>query len=376
MEHSELQGNTIHKILSDNVLGYSELTGIAQRRCCSAVIGYLFRAKNLRALVQTLSNETGQRQSIKVAVFQNGYLLKNVKLWLFYCYRHKIASNSIFLGEEAAVAASKFEILSEDIVLLDIIDQETDKVLRRYARKYKALTLEKLDATLVRIFQEIRTWCHKFIFRKLRFVMTSQSMTVHDIEYELIGKGIQGLMQMYPLVESFLHAVNIIKRTLHNHGINIITSYTHQKRARVLKGADSTFYSNTVSYDAIQSVVDATNSEFIEGPRNDDLKMDVENLCKKLPHKKRYCVRLLSGYECPLFTDWLRSLGKIRNNAGSNAELQERLPALDYMRLIFEYLKVPFEKGMAFIRRLKDLFDPYRYQKPETVIRQYAVGGN
>lgn len=375
MEHSESQGNTIHKILSDNVEGYAELTVVAQRRCCSAVIGYLFRARNLRSLVQVLSNETCQKQSVKVSVFQNGYLLKNVKLWLFYCYRHKIATNNIFLGEEAARASLKFEIRPEDIVLMDILDQETDRTLRQYAKKYKALTLEKLDATLVRIFQEIRTWCHKFIFRKLRFVMTSQSMTVHDIEYELIGKGIQGLMQMYPLVESFLHAVNIIKRTLHNHGINIITSYTHQKRARVLRGADETFYSNTVSYDAIQSVVTAASNELIEDPKNNDLKIDVEKLCERLPHKKRYCVRLLSGYECPLFTDWLRSIGKVRALA-SNTDLQERIPAVEYMKLIFEYLKVPFEKGMAFINRLKELLNPYRHSEPETVIRQYAVGGN
>lgn len=351
-------------MLREHLPEFAQLPNSLQEQCCTHVLSYLFRIitfKEMRKRVLHLvgmkdANFTAFRNSLLV----NGYLLKHVKLWLFYCYRTGLSQHNRdnrFVQSEIERRRREFGVASCDRRLLSLIDAKTESALRKAAQEFKALKPESFDKVILEITKEIKVWVRKFVYRKMAFIMRSQSLDVEDLEYELVSKGIQGLFQIYPRIHSKEHATNFTKRVIHNHGINLINRYTHKKRARVLQNTDKTFYSNTVSFDAVQNILEAQENMRVEEDR--DLEIDVRNVYEHAPGKFKKLLILLQGASDMDFTRWLRRHGKVKDGE-SNDDLQERSDPWDYIRLALEFLKINVDRGLRYICELRRIFMPYK----------------
>lgn len=107
----------------------------------------------------------------------------------------------------------------------------------KYCRPWKLRKLNRIEHELL---LELKPFIGKFISKKMAFLIKSYGLTRHDLEHELVLKGLQSLYQHYPFFESEKHVINVMKRSIHNHGIDIIYKYTRKKNNR-LENKDGVF---------------------------------------------------------------------------------------------------------------------------------------
>ena len=128
--------------------------------------------------------------------------------------------------------------------------------------------------------QSIEVWIKKFAYRKLRFVATSNNFSLDDIVNDLRIKAVSSYYQIYPKAQSLAHHQNMVKRSIHHDGMNIITDNTSKKRARLQYVPDVGFV-NTIQ-GAITEKEDTDEGTFADvltdniarmqlGARNPDL---------------------------------------------------------------------------------------------------------
>ncbi len=314
---------------------------------------YLFRGLNYKAFAARLQKlcVVGHKPNIRAiteAIAQNGSVLRNLKVWIFYVVKNRVDYR------KANTLAEQWSIPAQDVLEFSNINRTTLAYLRKLSRQFKALTLERLDQSVVTIVHDIRDWLGKFVSRKLRFVIQSQGLHRHDVENELLYKGVQGLYAMYPCVQTSLHAKNVVKRVIHNQGINMIHHFTTQKVGRLLRDATGTFSARVIALDGAQlanAVAPNTTS---------DLALDLARSMRGFKPKQRSFVELLCGAYSKEFTDWLVSVGGY--SVDTNEELLDRLKPKRYIDLALRWLGIDAEAGARFLQHLQTLFTPYRIQ--------------
>lgn len=316
------------------------------------VVMYLFRGVNYRAFGARLTKLSGgQKPNVKAiteTLTQNGKVVRCLKVWMFFVVKNKCDAH------RSAVLAEQWSVVAEELSWFCNASRATLTYLKKLARQFKALTLEKLDAGIVRIVNETESWLGKFVNRKLRFVIQSQGLHRHDIENELLYKGIQGLYVMYPCVQSALHAQNVVKRVIHNQGINMIHHYTTQKIGRLLRDANGAFSARVVALDSL-------SMRGVAAPDScSDLSIDINRKMSNLLPKQQSLLSLLCGAYSTEFTDWLVSVGGYKIE--TNEELLDRLQPARYIELALRWLNVKPATGRRFMESLRDTFMHYRIQ--------------
>jgi hypothetical protein len=324
-----------------------------------AVLEYLFRVKNVRQVTKLFRQLGLLFSPIKDPLISNGYLMKNVKLWLYY--RH---CNGATLG-----LTSMFEVRVEDYKLHHYVSSTLDKHFRswRYAG-YKALTLIGFDRSVFKVYTSVETYTKKFVYRKMRFIVNAQSVTPLDLVNDCRDKALAALMHKYPCVETMLHAQNLARRTIKNHGMNLIDHYTTQSRNRTIRNPDGTFSNNVIPLHSLETGSDLTQSldwymadatggridSIRECDASRDLKITVKNLLSSYSGKRKAFITLLMGGYNQQFSEWLHSQGiKLDND-----ELFDRQP-LAYIKHSLTWLDVSQEAGQRFIGRLQEHFSSY-----------------
>lgn len=313
----------------------------------NATLMYLFRGFNYRtygARVAKLTEVKPNVRAITDAMSRSGSVVKNLKVWVFYVVKHKLDYKA------SLKLARKWDVSLRDVRAFGRIHRTVLAHLRKLAKQFNALTLEKLDGNIVSIMNETKTWMGKFVSRKLRFVIQSQGLHRNDIEHELVFKGIQGLLMMYPCVQTYLHATNVVKRVIHNQGINMIHHYTTQKVGRLQVDGAGAFHSKVISLDEAQL------NTIVAPETSNDLKIELGRALTKYSGKRRRFIELICGAYCPEFTTFLAETGY---KLDTNEELLDKLPSKDYMALALQHLNVSIKSGQAFLKELRAQFAPY-----------------
>lgn len=318
-------------------------------KCCSLVLDYVFRCLSVEGLKSELSSKAKLRNSSNFSEFReeltaSGYVFKNVKLWIFYLL--KIKASRITLHN-----AADFDVLPHDLVLFDLISYKTRNTIKKWSKTYKALSLRRMDENLCKIEIETSIWIKKFVYRKLRFIAESQGMDLMDIERELWLKGMIGLFMMYPKVESSLHALNIVKRVMHNHGMNLIKQYTHIKRARLIRDVSGAFINNSVDFALLDLETEDDGSA--------DLRIDLHRIVQSATTEERSLLSLLCGVGKE-DTDFYAYL----NNIGIKSEpdtLMNRIGLWGFLRHAARFLVMTFNDVVKFIKTLQWQLRDYRF---------------
>lgn len=311
----------------------------------NASVMYLFRGLDYSGYGARLAR-INQEVRVNTRAVTNGfascgYVLKTVKAWMFYTI--KLQSGRSQLG------ACEWRVHARDTRALANLDEKTRKYVERLGRKYSALSPSQLEKAVDFCYRETQTWLGKFVSRKLRFIVQSQGLHRNDIENELLYKGLQGLYTMYPRVECKLHAVNVVKRVMHNQGINMIHHYTSQKIGRLQSDSSGAWHIRVVSIDELQFAS-------VAAPEQSDLAVDLSLALYRYTGKRRTFIELLCGAYSERFTAWLGAAGR---RVETNEILYERLNTEEYVKLVLRYLNVSFEQGVKFMSELRLRFAAY-----------------
>lgn len=321
-------------------------------KCCSIILDYMFRCLSSEGMKAELESRLKPKSAYAFRDFQDdlsdsGYLYKNVKLWLFYLLKNRVKRLTL-------TDAHKFEVQTHDFVLFDLINYRTRNTIKGWGKSYKSLTLRKMDSHLNRMAADptLQTWVSKFVYRKLRFIADSQSMELTDLERELWLKGMSGLFMLYPRIENLIHATNIIKRVMHNHGMNMIKQYTHAKRSRLQRNADGTFSSVNIDFALLDLETDDTTDL-------SDIQMDVHKVVKSVDGKEKSLLHILCGIgiEENRFYEYLNSIG-IKSEPDT---LIKRIGLWGFLKHAAQFLTMTFNGAVRFVKSLQ-------YQ-----LREYAI---
>lgn len=348
--------NCIEKAIASHSPDFSEQPRKVRKVCVDLIIQYLFRLNNYKTLSKGLRE---QLEEVNVAtlldhVTNKGYITKNIKMWLYAGAADQKDTRSIYMTR-------KFKIEKQDQNLGSMLSTKTERHLKKLARKYPAISLEDMDEILLAVRMATHVWCRKFLNKKTLFIMRSEKMTLQDMHNEILYKGFRGLYLMYPMFKSPLHAVNIAKRTMRNQGLNLIQSYTTQKRGKVIRSEDKvTFYSNTVSlssYEPREGETDSVRAGSSQDIKNSDLHIDVKQFALGLRDKKKQMfVGLLMGIENQGFYDYLKKQKLLRK--------YDELPQAKFIDVCLDYLGVDRDKGYRFLHQMKQHFGGYSLTTP------------
>lgn len=323
--------NSIVRLMSNHLK-----EGFDEKAVTNATVMFLFRGLNYSNYSTLITSIVGYKPKMRELVNDlkcNGYLLKNLKLWLFYETKYPNKAKP-----------SKFNIEDNDVGILAILSPTTKRFLKSL-RKYAALTLNKFDTSVTRMFNDTDVWLGKFVSKKLRFVVQMQGLHRSDIETEIVYRGIQGVYAMYPFVDSYLHGVNIMKRCMRHAGLNLIQHYTSQKLQRLLKETDGTFQAKVVSFDSALPLL----KDLCTVDPDTGLKQDFIKFADNLPPKKKLFLDLLLGNTNQEFIQFL----------GKQKATIEKIEYNKYFQLVTEFIQVPIEAVGKFMAQLKQHFWSY-----------------
>jgi hypothetical protein len=285
-----------------------------------------------------------------------GYFIKNFKLWALKVIKDNLSP------QQALELTKKFGVSKSDFRFFKVFMQS------KYLKKVKKLvesrtihTIPKLDSFVVKAILSLDDYIKKFVRKKLIFITHGGHFTFDDIVSELRMYGIYAAYQQYPLVDSYLHLTNIMKRGIHNFGINMIKQNTTQSRQVLHRNDDGTFSGLKMSMSASSggyvSAIGATDIEgdCIEESSEDDFETSIDsiNLLKSTKGLKRDFLILHTGIFNQDFSDYLVEVGiNVPNDEWFDICLRNDIK--DYTNQCADYLNVTRYKAHTFLNELRN----------------------
>ncbi len=306
-----------------------ELEGVRDGELFSMLGRWLFRKYSSRMLSRKLSAACGSRiivHRITKAIMSTDILPLKIAM---VSYAHGYGVTAI------NKVCRKAGICERDLKHVRSMDVGLCKVLKSI--RYKGETPSKVKAEINAIFADIDGWTKRFAWKKLRFISMYQQvgMSIEDIIAELQCSVISPYLLQWPNMTSDLHKVNVMKRIMHNNGINLIKQYTR------FKVSGTTSVAGTVNTRLVSTDVLAE----LEAPvANRDLILDIKNLVLRYTGKKRQLLYLLMGTYNSSFSAWLKQ---------DNDEAFRKWSFGTYVKMCSKWLRVKLEAVHRFINSLR-----------------------
>lgn len=282
---------------------------------------YWFGKISLNDFIQSMpSKEEGVR--IKDVARQNGYILKNCKLYAYAYYAAQVQG-------ESAPDFKEYGVTKRDAALLRRLN-----LTHLSVKKYKVHTLKEFDAAVEYLTSEcpeIKKWIGKLVSKKMMFLIKSYGLAREEIESILKEAAVAALYKRYPRYESYLHFTNVAKTTMHNTAMSMISFYTTKGRARLQKNEEGAFEAVHVDV-AVLTDVTAPPSY---GSHLKELLEGIASLEEKLPPKAQQLLMCLAGHHDKGFSEYI----EVDNTEAVEAWSYER-----YLRKVRNYFEVTEEQ--------------------------------
>lgn len=288
------------------------------------VFSYLFGAIT-KYEYRDLIGDRAEAKALWALIASNGYVLKNCKL---YAYAQHVAR-----AQGLAISPARFGIEQGDVKILKDLD------LSYISTKYKALSLFDFDNLEGAILKSsaMNTYIGKFISKKLIFLCRSYGLSRTEIHGDLQCAALFAVRKKYPFYKTELHATNICKAAIANHGKGIIEFWTRAKRNALMK-ENGTFQAVHVQYEMLNDVG-------VEPEHDSELRINIQSLCslaEKMPEQERFWVNTAAGIHDPGFSFYI---GK------DNRDAVEVLSYTKYIDLLCAYHHVCKDKMISKLRK-------------------------
>lgn len=358
---------------------FKKLKAARKNALYTIIMLYLYKEINCKNFLKALTKTFGKdfdHEEFRKGISNNGYLMKHIKPFLYWLVVNK-ALNKPYL---IAKAKSMFKLEPRDSGLHKLVKGKLLTLLRKFNNKgYKALTLKSIDKEMTSLIKDLHVFSSKFAYRKMGFIIRANGIEANDLVYDLLSKGIQSMLFTYPRIETKLHCENIVKLSIHNHGINIIQKYTTKGRNRTLKEKDGTFVNSMMpiplgnDFDIKQEEGDVNSpfsalvtdisgsSQFGENGftlnNTAELRISVGKWYDKFQDKRKRFLLLLSGSYDEHFTAYLKDNNVTVKDNDEFFDVTKRIDV--YIELCLKYLNVSLEAGLRFLAKLKNSLVDY-----------------
>lgn len=249
----------------------------------------------------------------------------------------------------------EFGLVKRDIYAFTLMTEKYKTKLKKNVRGFKV----EHPKEVLKQCQEFMTtskyssFISKFVYRKLNFIVKYNNIEYEDLIGELKIAGLKGVYKACPFYKSKEHIFNILRMSIHNHGINLITRFTTKKRARIINDGESDYAATVVtlpdSYINDEEIKDARD-EF-NPYKQVETKISLDKILLKWKGSKGgKAIQLLSCFKDQKFLDFC------------NSQSRETLDTLDdalehfgdkYKMLVMKYLKLNPRSYFKFLEGVR-----------------------
>lgn len=329
--------------------------------CLSYVFG-LMTVTSFNERIRTLYPDC-RPIDIRRDLTSNGYLVKNIKLWLYQV----VVSNVWCNGPAIQKLAARYRIRLQDQTLVSYLrtsDMLLDGLLAYKLKGHRSVTLEGFDHFFAQHFRQLHTYCMKFVHKKFKFLFHMEGYSAEDYTLTLLSSAVQGLLIQFPKVDTSLHALNIMKTCIHNTGINYIKSAVAGGRNMYDRNVDGTFSCRKVSYELLaidntggKDDFKVTHQSGLDGRRDNALflRMSINQLMERADKREKRLLRLLIGKENRKFTEFLRNEGVIdySMSASDYFETLDTKQHNHYVRHAIKFSGFTAKDGRSYLESLR-----------------------
>lgn len=278
-------------------------------------------------------------------LLKNGFIMKNIKLWL-YCLSYYGLSSKY--GKKRDDTACDFGISSREYVLIPALRKLSEK-FQTLHKKFKPLELDQLDGALTVACRKLKPYVGKYVNKKLRFIQIFHNFSGDDLAHELLCDGIGTALFYYPKICSDEHLLNIMKIKIRNSGSNMAEFYGNRKRCAELHRD----FNMLNPMHSIERNIEASTVTLDGSQVTDDysyiLRESVRRLLSRYTDKRRDFLLLLMNYD-EGFSLWLCTNGI---STLPNDELLDRCTPGNYIKYCLDYLGVDYGAGLKFVAKLQ-----------------------
>ncbi len=237
-----------------------------------------------------------------------------------------------------------------------------NKYIRSLACSLTDLDPKEINATFNRIFPAVLRYIKHITYSKLRFLVKSTNSDFSDYHSELSAKIVQSFYAAVPIKMSDAHLTNYLRRSVHNHAINMIKMGTTQKRGRLISTDTDVNGKRQFSMLCLsQNQLELNNlgeDPDVDGEDESVNKFETrfsisEVLDSMKMHSRKYrFLTLLLGAEDSEFSKYLKLRGVCREDE-DNVDVQNRVAPENYTEHVSEFLRVPKSNITTFFESLR-----------------------
>lgn len=210
-----------------------------------AIIKHLLHVTSYREYTKELSwLKIAERKQLRNSAKLDFNIVVALKYSLLNIFKNK--------GRNKAKIFSDFEI-ADHSYLLDLLKH--DKIYDRIIGQTKNIQIQINNTAEIRrlcalALNDVDEYIRKFVAKKMKFIVVNNNLNYHDIIADLKERAVATFWYEMPF-RSYEHTLNILRRDIHNKGINIIKYYVAERRQRIKANDDEeeTFLRTTISLD-------------------------------------------------------------------------------------------------------------------------------
>lgn len=292
----------------------------------AALFAYRFGRIDLRKFIEFIGDRK-EANRIKDIARENGYILKNCKLYAWACWKARQEGTSM-------PKASKFYVSKIDSLLLRRLN------LNHISNDYHAFSYVGYDAMIDSVIRssDIKDYIGKFVSKKMAFLMQSFGFDRNDLYQNLEEAAMLALYKQYPFHKNRLHAMNIARVAIKNAGQTFIKSQTSASRQRLSRNADGTFEN---------VLMDIANVSDVAAPDNTDLRdslVSLVSVSEQLAPRVQSFLLALAGKPDPGLSQFLKM---------DNTDAVDRMRYDRYVAAVQSYMGVTQAQTDKLFKRLR-----------------------
>jgi hypothetical protein len=169
---------------------------------------------------------------IRSACQANSLMCFNYKMALITSLYNRQVSKNIFINYKVSPKRYIVNRLLND-PNISLWEEKIDKA------ECMLNNLQEYEKHCSKLIENLQVYTRRFVYMKLRFIMFSNSLEIEDITNDLLAKATEAYYASIPFKPE-LHILNIMKRAIHNEGINLINYYGAAKRQRLMINPENT----------------------------------------------------------------------------------------------------------------------------------------
>lgn len=212
-------------------------------------------------------------------------------------------------------------------------------------------------------YESVLRYVKGLVYAKMRFIVKSENLEFQDLHNEVMAKVYTSLVSLVPTTECFEYIVNYMKRSAHNHVINMIKAATTQKRGRLINVGKDKYNQNQFSmlcssFSQLNLIDDEGNPAEIDSADNSfatfELKYSIHEVVAgfdRKPRKQRF-ITILMGQDDAEFTQWLKQKSLARDSE-DHVDVQNRTDPTLFNKYVADFLRVSSSNLDRFLTSLK-----------------------